>query len=105
MSFTLPTVEDKTLAGLGKLLGRWRDHLTRWLSLPALHERGRLLEVTVTTAAQAFDHGLGVAPAGWLVLRVRGSAPGFIVETAVDDKTLTLQASTTLTVALWVWPP
>lgn len=101
----LPSVEDKTLAGLGKLLGRWRDHLTRWLSLPALHERGRLLEVTLSTTATAVEHGMGVAPAGWLILRARGSSPATVVETASTDKTITLQASTTVTVTLWVWPP
>lgn len=101
----LPPVEDKTLPGLGKLLGRWRDVITRWLSLPALHERGRQIEVTIGTTPTAIEHGLGVAPAGWLILRSRGTTPGSVVETASSATTLTLQASTTLTVVVWMWPP
>lgn len=104
MRINLPAIEDKTLPGLAKLLGRWRDYLHRWLALPALNERGKLLSITVTTTATAFEHGLGVAPSGWMILRAEGSAAASVVETASDTTTLTLIASAEVDLTLWVWP-
>lgn len=100
----LPGVEDKTLPGLTRLLSTWRDRLLRWLSLPALQERGRQIEVEASTTATAFEHGLGIAPAGWLVLRAEGTTAASVVETASDDKTITLLASADVSLTLWVWP-
>lgn len=100
----LPTVEDKTIAGLGKLLPRWRDTLLRWLSLPAVNERGRAIELSVSTTPVSVDHGLGARPAGWLVLRTQGASPVALAETASDERSITLVASATATITLWVWP-
>lgn len=102
----LPSIaEASSFTGLLRHLGRWRDLLTNALRLPAVADRGVLLEgVSLTTTATPINHKLGAAPAGWLVLRYRGASAASVVETASDTRTLTLLASAAVSVDLWVWP-
>jgi hypothetical protein len=63
---------------------------------------GVLLEgVTLSTSAKSVNHTLGRKALGyWIVKR---SANAVVYDTAIDDQTLTLVASGSVTVSLWVF--
>jgi hypothetical protein len=62
---------------------------------------GNLLEITVTTTATEFNHGLQKTPFGWFVLDKTANAD--IWRTAWDSKTITLDATASATIKLWVF--
>lgn len=63
--------------------------------------KGNLLDITVTTTATAFSHGLGVIPQGFLVFDKTANAD--IWRTSWDDKTITLDATATVSAKVWVF--
>lgn len=106
MAVTLPTLDGaKDVPALVRLLRGWGDALARALRLPALSERGVLLQsVALSAGSTAVDHGLGRAPSGWLVVRSRGAAGAAIAEVSSDARSLVLTATAAVSVDLWVWP-
>ena len=97
--------QARSSADVTRLLGQWRDALTRSLRLPPVARDGLLLQgVDLSTTPVAINHGLSETPSGWLVVRSRGAAAAAIAETAVTSRTLTLVATASVTVDLWVWP-
>jgi len=67
---------------------------------------GRMLDLDVTTVATAFPHGLGRTPEGWIVADTYtsgGLLSNTIWRTAWDDKTITLDASASFAVKVWVF--
>ena len=106
MSIELPTLDGaRSAADMIRLLGQWRDALRLTLRLPPVARDGVLLtDVDLSATPTAVNHGLGVTPSGWLVVRARGAAAASVTETAVSARTLTLVASGAVTVDLWVWP-
>lgn len=63
--------------------------------------KGNLLNLNLTTTATQFPHGLGVTPQGFLVFDKNANAD--IWRTAWDDKTITLDASASVTAKIWVF--
>lgn len=97
--------QARSSADVTRLLGQWRDALTRALRLPPVARDGLLLTgIDLTTTPTAVNHGLGSTPSGWLVVRSQGAAAASVAETASTSRTLTLVASASVTVDLWVWP-
>lgn len=65
---------------------------------------GRLIQdVVITTASVAVSHGLGRTLVGWVVVDKNANADVWRVGTANADTLLTLDASATVTVDLWVF--
>lgn len=106
MALNLPQLEvSKTLADLVRQLNGWRS-VFNTIGFPALR-RGAEIVVTVTSGSNTVTHGLRAKPLGWLVLRVEAGTPVAVCETASTDSTLTLNASGSATLTLWVyvlWP-
>ena len=57
--------------------------------------------VVVTASGIAFNHSLNRQPMGWVI--TDSNAPLSVYRTAWDDKTITLKASSTVTVDVWVF--
>lgn len=87
-------------------LDRVQDNIERAFRPVASKEilDGRLIQgVVVTTASVAVSHGLGRNLVGWAVVDKNANADVWRVGTANADTLLTLDASATVTVSLWVF--
>jgi hypothetical protein len=62
---------------------------------------GNLIEVSVSTTATKFNHGLGVQPLGWMVLDKTSGID--VWRTDWDDKTITLDATGSASIKVWVF--
>ena len=104
---TLPQAEPDA-NGWQKLLRLWRDKLNALLALPHLPAPGSfqvLRGLAIATSLTKVRHGLGVAPAGWLVLRTYGTAAAAVTENPGFTNATDLQfvASAPVTIDLLVW--
>ena len=64
--------------------------------------KGNLIEgVSLSTTATQLEHKLGLTPLGYII--VSQSASASIFTTAKDQNFLTLQASASVTVNIWVF--
>lgn len=63
--------------------------------------RGVEITATLTTSAQNISHKLGRKPRGWFVISINANSN--VYSTASDDRFLSLTASATCTVKLWVF--
>lgn len=89
--------QDKELTQLQNSLARIFLDL---LGLEILN--GRLIEdVEVTTSTATVNHGLNRELKGWIV--VKKNADRRVWQTDITSTTLTLDASATVTVSLWVF--
>lgn len=104
MALILPTLDSEKLGDALRTLRRWRELIQGALRLPPASDRGVIVVATVAAGTSAIDHGLGAKPSGWLVVRVQGAAGCALAEVSSDDKTLTLHATASATLTLWVWP-
>lgn len=104
MALTLPEINVSTLADAVRVLKQWRQRLVVSLRLPAISDQGVAVTASVTAGDNEINHGLGATPAGWIVLRAQGTTGCAVTEVSSDDKILTLNATTSATLTLWVWP-
>jgi hypothetical protein len=105
MGLSLRELAVPTLEAVQRLLAEWRVRLEGTLAAPYLTPRGCYLQnVALASGTTTINHGCAAPPAGWLVLRVRGSTAAPLVETKSDARTLTLRTTAACTVDLWVWP-
>lgn len=83
------------------------DQLSKLIESTPFVGGGRPSRITVSLTGGtplAVSHGLRRSPDGWMLIRVRAAAaPVGVVETASDNKTLTLLSSLDCTADLWVW--
>lgn len=64
---------------------------------------GHLIEdVAINTTADV-DHGLGIAPRGWLVVRKDANEDVWENTSAVPTRLLSLESTGAVTVSLWVF--
>lgn len=93
----------KKLTGLdyvtGKLFGFVDEFLTQLMPNQFLY--GVELSVDVSTTATAFNHTLGVTPQGWIILDIAANIT--VWRTGWTDKTITLDASGSGTIKIWVF--
>lgn len=62
---------------------------------------GVLISTTVATTPTQVDHGLGRTPTGWFVISAEG--PVSVHQTATSANSLTLVATATTSVKLWIF--
>lgn len=62
---------------------------------------GTQIEADLASGANIINHGLGRTPQGWIVVDRDSAAT--VYRTAWDSATLSLTASATVTVQLWVY--
>lgn len=84
---------------LQKTIEYSQEFTAQLLSLVFL--KGNLLDLSLSTTATAFNHGLGVTPQGFLVFDKTANAD--IWRTAWDDKTITLDANANVNAKVWVF--
>ena len=84
---------------LQKIQGYTRDFAGQFIANPFIV--GRILDLDLTTTATAFNHGLQQTPTGWIILDKNSNAD--VWRTAWDERTITLDASASTTIKLWVF--
>ena len=93
----------KTMTGLdyikSKMTSFNQEFIDQLMKNPFI--KGNMIEVNVSTTATAFNHGLGVTPEGWIV--VDRNADVRVWRTAWNDKTITLDASGSASIKVWVY--
>lgn len=96
-----PNFGQMFIGGIGSLLQHNTERGLR--EIPGnLIMQGRLLEgLTVSTTATPIAHGLGRRPRGFFVVDRQGNTQ--IWRTAWDTKFITLDASASDTVSIWVF--
>ena len=90
------TVSDYNLQ---KIQGYSRDFSDQLLPNPFIV--GVILDISLTTTATAFNHGLQQTPSGWIILDKDSNAD--VWRTDWDERTITLDASASTTIKLWVF--
>lgn len=62
---------------------------------------GNIIEISVSTTATAFNHNLQSTPSGWIILDKNANVD--VWRTAWNDKTITLDATGSATIKLWIF--
>jgi hypothetical protein len=93
----------KKLTGLEYELSKTVQYTEEFTSqlMPLIFLRGNILEISVSTTATAFDHGLQVTPQGWFIMDKTANID--IWRTAWNDTTITLDATGSGTIKVWVF--
>jgi hypothetical protein len=78
-------------------LSEVRDFINRH---PFMVRDGVLYKGTLVAGDNIIPHGLGRTPRGWLVTRAKSAAP-VLLETARDDRNITLNSSGAPYVEIW----
>ena len=84
---------------LSKTVQYTEEFLTQLTTLNFL--AGNLLEINVTTANKSFDHKLNKSPTGWIIFDKDSNSN--IWRTDWNDKTISLQASLSSNIKVWVF--
>ncbi len=85
-------------------LSRLQDTLTEvfnWIRRREVLDGILLKNIDIATSSTAVNHGLGRAPEGYIV--VRANAGATVHQISANSSALNLQASTSVTVDLWVF--
>jgi hypothetical protein len=93
----------KKLTGLEQDLSKTVQYTEEFASqlTSLIFLKGNLIEATVTTSPTAINHGLQQVPQGWIIFDT--SANATIWRAGWSDKTLTLIASASTNVKVWVF--
>lgn len=93
----------KKLTGLDYELSKTVQYTEEFLSqLSSLNFlSGNLLEISVTTSSEDFEHKLGKTPVGWMIFDKDSNSN--VWRTGWNDKTISLQGSAASNVKVWVF--
>ena len=84
---------------LNKIQGYTRDFADQFSDNPFIN--GRSIDATIGTSATVINHGLQQTPLGWIILDRTNNSNVWRV--SWDSKSITLQASVSTTIKLWVF--
>lgn len=96
----------KRLAFGDNVISRFQDNLTEFTEQLVQNKmlKGTLIQdVIIGTSDTPIQHLLGVKPMGYLIVNQTASATIYNVESKTDDKFLTLKASASVKISLWVF--
>lgn len=88
------------------VMARFQDNITDYTEQFSQIKflKGNLIEdVTIATSATNIEHKLGVKPMGYLIVKQNANATIYNIESSTDDKFLSLQASASVKISIWVF--
>jgi hypothetical protein len=93
----------KKLTGLPYELSKTVQYTEEFLNqlVTLMFLKGNLLEISVTTSAQDFNHGLQQEPMGWIIFDKDSNAN--IWKVGSTDKTITFNSSLASNIKVWVF--
>lgn len=100
MAFRELKEQHFTDADLSVMMSQLKEWAAQFKDIPFLD--GRLLEdISVSTTATKFNHGLNREPRGWFV--VKANANVNVWQTSQSKLFITLDASGSATVSIWIF--